>query len=87
MRRGGEGQRQDERVGWLGVGGRGGRSPRLRATVQVCIKVQCILRLLLPPKLGYEREVRKAGGLRGDWQDPPPSPSGSILPSSPRQAR
>ena len=25
MRRGGEGQRQDERVGWLGVGGRGGR--------------------------------------------------------------
>ena len=87
MRRGGEGQRQDERVGWLGVGGRGGRSPRLRANVQVRIKVQRVLRLLLPPQLGYEREVRKAGGLRGDWQDPRPSPSGSILPSSPRQVR
>ena len=87
MRRGGGGQRQDEWVGWLRVGGRGGRSPRLRANVQVRIKVQRVLRLLRPPQLGYEREVRKAGGLRGDWQYPPPSPSGSILPSSPRQAR
>ena len=83
----GGGQRQDEWVGWLRVGGRGGRSPRLRANVQVCIKTQRVLRRLRPPQLGYEREVRKAGGLRGDWQDPPPSPSGSILPSSPRQVR
>ena len=87
MRRGGGWQRQDGWVGWLGVGGRGGRSPRFRATVQVRIQVQRVLRLLLPPQLGYEREVRKVGGLRGDWQYPPPSPSGSILPSSPRQAR
>ena len=71
MRRGGGGQRQDEWVGWLRVGGRGGRSPRLRANVQVRIKVQRVLRLLLPPQLGYEREVRKAGGPRGGW--PPPS--------------
>jgi hypothetical protein len=56
-----EGQRHDERLGWLRVGGRGERSPRLRAT-RVHVKVQRVLSLLPPPQLGYEREARKAGG-------------------------